>query len=596
MSSAAPSQVSQVPDGRPQAKSSPTQLALVSDTDLVTSVHTTSAPTTPQQPAAETDSSPRGSTSGGKGWTAAHSGQQSVQVASHTNGQSIAGLSNKHMSVAASPIDQSSVAPAVSTMVGFHTTATSPGSYLGVAAVTTSQRRPSCDNALCALTSSETPATANPTYQSQTSGAQSSVEPTMADSGLAAVFTDSSGDTHTAVQSNDNIVIDSTATLLQGSTTSIAGISAISADSSGIHIGGGQGSDTRVAVFTHPASTVHAGQATTLITYVKSTYTVVPYLITASDTAAASHQYEAAVFTAGGSRYTAYQPEGTSPAVIAGRSTTLTLSGGTSTRLGDVTISVGASGIVAIDGAQPAYSAIGSPAPMPSMSVVSTAGDQTLTAHKGSAGGDTVGSMTVTSGSAITISNGAVISTGSLDLMLDGTSLPLGTQPPASAALFYTVADHTLTPGGIITAGGTTVSLAPSGDAYYVNGVLNTASSGLISVGNSVFSANAASPTASTGIGGYIMSGLQPAGPSTTVDAASTTADAIATVSSTILTTSNAGPTITNGQSKATNASSSPTSLNNSSAAPLASDARGHTSPQALLLLLAAAMSVFVWH
>ena len=115
-------------------------------------------------------------------------------------------------------------------------------------------------------------------------------------------------------------------------------------------------------------------------------------------------------------------------------------------------------------------------------------------------------------GAPVRITEGAPIDIASSTYSTMGTaSTPSNSRPTAAV---YSIAGHTLTAGGIVTMGSSTMlSLASNGATYFVDGVPTP-----IGVGGLITVAGSRYPPAATTteMGNYIMSGLQPASSSTT--------------------------------------------------------------------------------
>ncbi|KAL9091298.1 MAG: hypothetical protein Q9165_004932 [Trypethelium subeluteriae] len=145
-----------------------------------------------------------------------------------------------------------------------------------------------------------------------------------------------------------------------------------------------------------------------------------------------------------------------------------------------------------------------SAAGFPSSGAVFTFGAQTFTAPAGSGGSLIMGSTTLTAGGALTFS-GTVISMGSSGVVIGSSTLPdvvlpsngatqtpepvltvQGTPYTAVNGGSFLIGGQTLVPGGIITAGGSTIILSPSGQAAVanINGVSQTLSTVFVGSGS----------------------------------------------------------------------------------------------------------------
>nr|POE87309.1 hypothetical protein CFP56_29898 [Quercus suber] len=147
--------------------------------------------------------------------------------------------------------------------------------------------------------------------------------------------------------------------------------------------------------------------------------------------------------------------------------------------------------------------------------VVFIAGAQTMTATELGSGTFVIDSATLAAGQATTLSDGEVVSVNSAgDLQLGTSTLqasPL--DAPATPTPYYVIDGQTLTPGGIIVDGSTTISLDVAGSTYFVNGAPTPVTLGDVEVGGTTYPA--AEPQ-STGLGSFIMCGLEACSTSST--------------------------------------------------------------------------------
>ncbi|TKA72545.1 hypothetical protein B0A49_07117 [Cryomyces minteri] len=144
---------------------------------------------------------------------------------------------------------------------------------------------------------------------------------------------------------------------------------------------------------------------------------------------------------------------------------------------------------------------------------VLTVGGRTYTANAGSS--YVIAGQTLTPGGVITVSGTTIsLAPSAANIVVNGVKQTLAspatiTAPPiltiggmtytANTGTTYTIAGQTLTPGGVITASGTVISLTPSATAIVVNGITTTlfpagvvtTSAPLLTVGASTYTANA---------------------------------------------------------------------------------------------------------